>query len=97
MEFYDGDFLRFRCQIGHAYSPESLVARQADQLDITLWAAYRAVDERASLLQRLAAEAQRLNDTRGVQRFTEFAQRAERQKEQLRQAYRKADSDHEIA
>jgi two-component system chemotaxis response regulator CheB len=97
MEFYDGDFLRFRCQIGHAYSPESLVARQADQLDTTLWAAYRAVDERASLLQRLAAEAQRLNDTRGVQRFTAFAQRAERQKEQLRQAYLKAELEHETA
>src|SRR5207253_4592282 len=54
MEFYDQDFLRFRCQIGHVYSPQSLVARQTDQLDHTLWAAYRAVDERATLLQRLA-------------------------------------------
>ena len=66
MEFYDGDFLRLRCQIGHAYSPESLLARQTDQLDRTLWAAYRAVNERATLLQRLAAEAQRLADERGA-------------------------------
>jgi len=89
MEFYDDDLLRFRCQIGHAYSPESLVARQNDQLDVSLWAAYRAVDERATLLRRLAAEAQRLNDTRAMQRFTRFAQHAEQQKEQLRQAYLK--------
>jgi len=95
MEFYDEDLLRFRCQIGHAYSPESLVARQMDQLDITIWAAYRAVDERATLLRRLATEAQQLNDQRAVQRFTHFAQRAEYQKEQLRQAYMKSDSDQE--
>jgi two-component system, chemotaxis family, protein-glutamate methylesterase/glutaminase len=93
MEFYDQDLLRFRCQIGHAYSPESLVARQNEQLDISLWAAYRAIDERATLLQRLAAEAERLNDTRTVQRFTQFAQRAEHQKEQLRQAYLKDATD----
>ena len=93
MEFYDEDFLRFRCQIGHAYSPESLIARQNDQLDVTLWAAYRAVDERATLLRRLATEAERLNDIREVQRFTRFAQRAEHQKEQLRQAFLKDASD----
>jgi len=95
MEFYDQDFLRFRCQIGHAYSPESLVARQTDQLDITLWAAYRAIDERATLLRRLAAEAQRLNDEREAHRFTQFAQRAEYQKEQFRQAYLKGDVNEE--
>jgi two-component system, chemotaxis family, protein-glutamate methylesterase/glutaminase len=93
MEFYDEDFLRFRCQIGHAYSPGSLIARQNDQLDVTLWAAYRAVDERATLLRRLATEAERLNDIREVQRFTRFAQRAEHQKEQLRQAFLKDASD----
>jgi two-component system chemotaxis response regulator CheB len=93
MEFYDEDLLRFRCQIGHAYSPESLVARQTDQLDITLWAAYRAIDERARLLRRLAAEAERFNDEREAHRFTQFAQRAEHQKEQFRQAYLKGDLD----
>jgi two-component system chemotaxis response regulator CheB len=97
MEFYDEDLLRFRCQIGHAYSPESLVARQSEQLDLTLWAAFRAVDERATLLHRLATEAERLNDTRAVQRFTLFAQRAEQQKERLRQAYLKDASDAPIS
>lgn len=95
MEFYDGDLLRFRCQIGHAYSPESLVAHQTDQVDATFWSAFRAVDERATLLLRLAREAQRLNDTTAVQRFTQFAKRAEQQKEQLWQAYTKADSANE--
>jgi two-component system chemotaxis response regulator CheB len=93
MEFYDEELLRFRCQIGHAYSPASLVARQTDQLDITLSAAYRAVNERATLLRRLAGEAQRYNDTHQVRRFTRSAQRAEQQKEQIRQAYLTGDSD----
>ena len=85
-EFYDGDLLRFRCQVGHAYSHESLLARQADTLDHSLWAAYRALDERTTLAQRLARDARKLNDQTGERRFTQLIEQAERRKEQIRQA-----------
>lgn len=84
-EYYDGDLLRFRCQVGHAYSPESLVAQKTDTLDYQLWAAYRALDERATLSRRLAQEAKRLNDTLGQRRFMERCELAEQKKSQLRE------------
>jgi two-component system chemotaxis response regulator CheB len=49
-----GPSLQFRCHVGHAYSPESLLADHADGLERALWSAVRTFDERASLLRRLA-------------------------------------------
>jgi two-component system chemotaxis response regulator CheB len=49
----EGDLLRFRCRVGHAYSTESLVARQMESLEHALWAAVVALEERADLAQRL--------------------------------------------
>ena len=48
-----GPSLQFRCHVGHAYSPESLLADHADGLERALWSAVRTFDERASLLRRL--------------------------------------------
>ena len=44
---------RFVCQVGHAYSPESLVEAQGQALEGALWAALRALEERGDLLRRL--------------------------------------------
>ena len=48
-----GPSLQFRCHVGHAYSPDSLLADHADGLERALWSAVRTFDERASLLRRL--------------------------------------------
>lgn len=48
-----GPSLQFRCHVGHAYSPESLLADHADGLERALWSAVRTFDERAALLRRL--------------------------------------------
>lgn len=84
-EYYDGNLLRFRCEVGHAYSPESLLAQKADMLDYQMWAAYRALNERAMLARRLAEEARRLNDHVAERRFRERCELAERRKDELRQ------------
>jgi two-component system chemotaxis response regulator CheB len=49
-----GPSLQFRCHVGHAYSPDSLLADHADGLERALWSAVRRFDERAGLLRRLA-------------------------------------------
>jgi two-component system chemotaxis response regulator CheB len=92
-EYYDGELLRFRCQVGHAFSPASFFAQQTEGLDGSLWAAFRALDERANLASRLAREAQRLNDDIGEQRFARLRAQAEAQKEQLRQVLRGDDEN----
>lgn len=65
MEREEGGVVRFACQVGHAYSPESLVEKQGDALESALWQALRTLEERADLLNRMAKRASRrgLQDT----------------------------------
>jgi two-component system chemotaxis response regulator CheB len=56
-EVDDGGLLRFRCRIGHIYSPDSLLEEQADTVDRALWAALRSLQERAALCRKLARQA----------------------------------------
>jgi two-component system chemotaxis response regulator CheB len=59
MENEEGGIVRFACQVGHAYSPESLVEHQGDALESALWQALRTLEERADLLNRMAKRASR--------------------------------------
>lgn len=52
-ETQGGASLQFRCHVGHAYSPDSLLADHADGLERALWSAVRTFDEQAALLRRL--------------------------------------------
>jgi two-component system chemotaxis response regulator CheB len=93
VEFYDGDLLRFRCQVGHAFSQESLFAQQDEVLDRSLWAAFRALDERAHLGRRLAKEARAYRDTFGERRFERIIEEAEAQKAHIRRTLIKEDAN----
>lgn len=46
--------LRFRCRVGHAYSSRSLLADQTGNLEASLWAGVRALEESALLMERLS-------------------------------------------
>ena len=54
-ELKDGKLTRYRCQTGHAFSPESLLAEQSDAIEQALYSAFRALREKAVALRRLAA------------------------------------------
>jgi two-component system chemotaxis response regulator CheB len=56
-EAEQGGLLRFRCRVGHVYSPESMAAAQTDSVDRALWAALRSLEERAALTRKLASRA----------------------------------------
>jgi two-component system chemotaxis response regulator CheB len=96
VEYYDGDLLRFRCQVGHVFSRESMFSNHATLNDRSLWAAYAALDERVNLAHRLARDAERLGDARGAQRFQRLADEAEQRREQVRLALLKADEGEEL-
>ena len=65
--------LRFRCRVGHAYSAESLASEQADNLEASLWAALRALEENTGLNRRLAERAVQRDDKRMETRYAEEA------------------------
>jgi two-component system chemotaxis response regulator CheB len=49
--------LRYRCQVGHAYSAETLADLQSDVVGDAVRVALRIVEERAVLAEKMAAEA----------------------------------------
>lgn len=48
-----GKFDRYRCHIGHSYSEQDLVIKQAEIFETTLWTALRIMEERRNLLKKL--------------------------------------------
>ena len=73
----DGGLERFRCRVGHAWSPESLLARQSESLEAALWVALRSLEERAALARRLAEPARRRGHSITATRFDEQATEAQ--------------------
>lgn len=83
------EVIHFRCRTGHAYSPESLLAKQSETLEATLWAALRALEENAALARRmerwmLQRQRERHRAAGAEARYTQRAQEAERHAEVLR-------------
>jgi two-component system chemotaxis response regulator CheB len=73
----DGGILRFRCRVGHVYSPESMLAAQTDSVDRALWAALRSLEERAALTRRLSERARQRQHGWVSRAFDERARVAE--------------------
>ena len=69
----DGDILRFRCRVGHVYSPDSMLAAQTDSVDRALWAALRSLQKRAGLNPPLAEKARFRRHTAVAQAFEQRA------------------------
>ena len=53
-ELRDGDLVRFRCRVGHSYGTESLVSELSGASEAALWAAMRALEEKAAMHRRIA-------------------------------------------
>jgi two-component system, chemotaxis family, protein-glutamate methylesterase/glutaminase len=80
----EGDLLHFRCRVGHAYTASNLVAEQNLGVESALWAALRALEENASLNERLAERARARRASATAQHFAETAQTKKSQAATLR-------------
>jgi len=69
--------VRFRCRVGHVYSPESMLAAQTDSVDRALWVALRSLEERAALTHRLADRARVRKHAWVARAFDERAEAAD--------------------
>lgn len=50
---------RYRCHIGHAYSENDLVIKQAHHLEGTLWIALRMMEDRKNMLSKLEQDSKK--------------------------------------
>ncbi len=72
-EVEEGSMLRYRCRVGHLYSPESLMADQTEAVERALWAAVRSMEEQAEFSERLANNSRQRKRPRLARRFAEKA------------------------
>jgi two-component system chemotaxis response regulator CheB len=96
-ERHEGNLERFQCSVGHVFSIESLSSAQAEALENALWAAVRSLEDRAALLQRLAARARNNAHTRSANTFERQAEDALDRAATIREAIQGAPDDQSIA
>lgn len=77
--------IRFRCRTGHAFSANTLLAQQSEALEEALWSAFRALEEKAALAQRIATQARDRNRIISAERFEEQEQDARQRAALVRQ------------
>lgn len=73
-EIEEGKMLRYRCRVGHLYSPDSLMADQTEAVERALWAAIRSMEEQAEFSDRLATNSRQKKRARLARRFAEKAE-----------------------
>jgi two-component system chemotaxis response regulator CheB len=80
----------WECRVGHRYSPEGLIDAQAVGIESALWAAIRALEDRARMLDRMAAESEGRGMTRSARSFRARARGAVEQAHTVREALSRA-------
>jgi two-component system chemotaxis response regulator CheB len=76
-EQVEGEVIRYRCHVGHAYTADSMVGAHATLAEAALWTAVRALEEKAQLSRRLAERSQSRGLDWLARRYTEAVQSAE--------------------
>jgi two-component system chemotaxis response regulator CheB len=96
-ERHEGALERFECSVGHVFSIESLASAQADALEGALWAAVRALEDRAALLRRLAGRARGAENERSATTFEAQAAEAVERARTIREAIERSADEEALA
>jgi two-component system, chemotaxis family, protein-glutamate methylesterase/glutaminase len=80
----NGDLLRFRCHVGHAFTAEILLAEQTQNIENALWSAVRALEEKVTLSRQIAKQMQKLNLQRATMKYESNAQGIDQEISMLR-------------
>ena len=83
-ELKDGEMIRFRCRVGHAYTSDTLTTEQALTIEHALWSALRALEEQAAVRRRMADRSHRLGNLATAERYAERARELDAQAQEVR-------------
>ncbi len=78
-ELKEGELVRYRCRVGHAYSSESLLTAKSEELEAALWGALRALEESAAISRRMADRAKKSGHKLTHTRLTQHASEQQEQ------------------
>jgi two-component system, chemotaxis family, protein-glutamate methylesterase/glutaminase len=81
----EGNFLRFRCHTGHAFSLQTLLVDVDDAIDDSLWNAIRAIEERALVLREMQSLASVHNEIAVATECAAQAKDAEQRAQRIRE------------
>ena len=93
----EGNLRRYRCRVGHAWSPESLLAQQTIAMESALWMALRALEEKAALNDDLGRRAVEQGHDRTATRFEENAEETRHAAELVRHLIDRMAGGHALA
>lgn len=57
----NGNFLRFRCHVGQAYTADIFLSEQTQNIENALWSAVRALEEKVTLSRQISERMKNLN------------------------------------
>ena len=87
-----GDLTRYRCRVGHSFSPDTMVAAQSDQLEEALWSAVKTLEETVRLSRRIAENERRRGHEWMAARFEEKEREAAARAETIRRVLVRVDT-----
>lgn len=81
---------RYRCRLGHAFTPESLLEGQSEVIEYALWAAVRTMEDRVRILSSLAHGRREHGQSSVAKLYETRALELKAQAQQIRQMLLKA-------
>lgn len=57
-ELSKGKLVKYRCHVGHTYTPQGLLAAQTEDVESAMWTALRALEENAAIHRRMAKRSE---------------------------------------
>jgi two-component system chemotaxis response regulator CheB len=91
-EIDEGELVRYRCHVGHAYSAELMSLALDENLTRALGAALRALDERIAIATKLEQQAKDVGRTRIAESWARKAREFEEEAKVIRDSVRRTDA-----